>query len=207
MNKRNLPLRYFGLFIFSLGVILNVLMIINEAWPTFLFVIICFIGIFQIAISFYKRNVRISWQFFFGIVPFALGYIYLEINSPSKDIFLIPENYRGEVVIDFGIENGADKESDGISRLYRIPSNGHLRTQYELKGESIDIGNTKYLYVDKNGTKEKLFVYCENCEDKDTISLQIISVRLWGENNKDHLSFFVDIPNSKYFKAKQINGS
>ena len=206
MNRRNLFLRYFGLFIFTVGVIFNILMIVNKAWPTYLFLILCLIGILQIASSFIRKNIKISWQIFFGIIPFALGYIFLEINSTSKDIFLIPNNYRGEVNIHYGIENGAEKENDGIWRIYRIPANGILKSQYELKGESIDIGNAKYLYVDENGTEKAINVYCENCESKDTISMQIISIKLWGEKDKDHLSFFVDIPNSKFFnKKRQFN--
>ena len=200
MNRRNLFLRYFGLFVFFIGLVFNILMIANNSWPTFLFLIICLIGILQIAISFNTKNLNIYWQIVLRFIPIVLGYIILEINSASKDIFLIPDNYRGEIIIHYGIENGADKERDGFWRVYKIPSNGILETQYKLAGESVDNGKAKFFYVSEDGTTKRLKTYYINSENKDTISPQIISIKLWRENNKDILSFLVNTPNSKRFE-------
>lgn len=77
MKRKNLVLRYFGLFFLLMGVILNVKMFIDEAWPTYLFFIICIIGLVQIIISFLIKQIKIGWQIFWALIPFILGFIYL----------------------------------------------------------------------------------------------------------------------------------
>ena len=97
-------------------------MFVNQAWPTSLFFIICLIGIIQICFSYYKK-IKIGWQIFWSLIPFILGYAYLQIDAPSKDIYLIPNNYRGKVEILYGNADGQEKESEGFWRVYRIPEN------------------------------------------------------------------------------------
>ena len=201
MTNRNLILRYFGVTVLIIGIIFNILMIVNEAWPTYLFFIICLIGIIQIVLSFLKK-IKIVWQIFWSLIPFILGYGYLQIDAPSKDIYLIPNNYQGKVEILYGIINGQKKESEGLWRVYRIPESGKLKTQYELKGNSISLDNCKFYYTDLKGNRKPLKVYDVNCGDGDTISVQIIN---WGSLGMEGKSqdFYVGVPNSKFFKNKQ----
>jgi hypothetical protein len=200
MRNRNLILRYFGVAVLVIGIVFNILMIVNEAWPTYLFFIICLIGIIQIGFSFYKK-IKIGWQIFWSLIPFALGYGYLQIDAPSKDIYLIPNNFIGKVEILYGSINGQKKESEGLWRIYRIPENGKLKTEYKLKGESISLYNCKFYYIDKNGNRKPMKVYCENCENRDTISVQIVNWGNLGMNGKSQ-DFYVGIPNNKFFKNK-----
>ena len=60
MKKRNLILRYFGFFILIIGVVLNILMILGNAWPTYIYALFCLIGILQIVISNSLKNVKQS---------------------------------------------------------------------------------------------------------------------------------------------------
>lgn len=48
--------RYFGLFIFFIGVILNVKMYLFDEWPTYKFYILCFFGIVVIGISYLMKR-------------------------------------------------------------------------------------------------------------------------------------------------------
>ena len=202
MKKGNLFLRFFGLIILLVGIIFNILMIVNEAWPTYLFLIFCIIGISQICLSFIAKRMKIGWQIFWSILPILLLYMIIEIDSSSKDIFLIPKGFHGEVKIQYGVKNGRAKESEGFWRIYTIPKDGKLKTQYELKGESINLSGAKYYYVDEKGNRETINAYCEYCEVKDTISTQIIWGIL-GENEKgNYQTFYVEIPNKNYFKRK-----
>jgi hypothetical protein len=204
MKNRNLILRYFGLLVLITGVVFNIQMFVNEAWPTSLFFIICLIGIIQICFSYYKK-IKIGWQIFWSFIPFILGYAYLQIDAPSKDIYLIPYNYRGKVEILYGNADGQEKESEGFWRIYTIPESGKLKTKYKLKGNSINLYNCKYYSVDRNGTRKLLKVYDENSKEKDSVSVQIINWGNLGINGKSQ-NFYVDIPNNSFFNRKNKNG-
>jgi hypothetical protein len=77
-QKKNLTLRCFGLLFLLIGIVLNINMYLIEAWPTYLFFIICIIGIFQIVLSLMIKKIKISWQIFWALIPFVIGYIYLK---------------------------------------------------------------------------------------------------------------------------------
>lgn len=198
MKKRNLFLRYFGLLVLILGIIFNILMIVYEAWPTAIFFIFCLVGIIQICASFINKKIKFIWQLFWSFIPFIIFYIYIQVNAASKDIFLIPEGYRGKVYIQYGDKNGKEKESEGFWRVYRIPKDGKLKTKYELKGESINLSDAKYFYVDKNGNRKLISTYCENCTVKDTVSIQVIWGDLGTNENGNYQTFYVGIPNKSF---------
>ena len=75
MERKNLTLRYFGLIVFLIGIILNIKMYLNQEWPTYLFYIICFVGIIQILVSIIFKNLKMKWQLFWSLIPFVLGLI------------------------------------------------------------------------------------------------------------------------------------
>ncbi len=79
MKNKNLILRYFGLFLLVVGIILNVKMYVDEAWPTYLFFIISAIGIIQIIASFVSKQMKVSWQILWALLPVVLGFIYLKL--------------------------------------------------------------------------------------------------------------------------------
>lgn len=54
MKKANLFTRYFGLFIFLVGIILNIKIYFFDDWATYLFFVLSFLGILLIGISYLK---------------------------------------------------------------------------------------------------------------------------------------------------------
>jgi len=76
--KKNLILRYFGLLLLIIGIALNIKMYIDEAWPTYLFYMISAIGILQIIISLFCKQMKMSWQIFWALFPIILGYIFIK---------------------------------------------------------------------------------------------------------------------------------
>jgi hypothetical protein len=79
MKNKNLILRYFGIFLLILGIILNIKMYIDEAYPTYLFFIISIIGIIQIIVSFLSKPMKFIWQIIWVLFPTIIGFIYLYI--------------------------------------------------------------------------------------------------------------------------------
>jgi hypothetical protein len=89
------------------------------------------------------------------VIPLAfVGYsFYNSFTTPER--YLIPENYRGPVVIIFNQKDGQKKEYEGKRRLYRIPPTGVLFTQFKDEQGWID---QDYYLVSPNGQRKKLGV-------------------------------------------------
>lgn len=79
MKNKNSILRYFGLFLLVIGIILSIKMYVDEAYPTYLFFIISAIGIIQIIASFVFKQMKVSWQILWALLPVVLGFIYLKL--------------------------------------------------------------------------------------------------------------------------------
>ncbi len=79
MRKKNLILRYFGLAFLLVGIALNIKMYVNQEWPTYLFFIICLVGIIQIILSVVLKGMKSGWQIFWSLIPFVLGFLYIKL--------------------------------------------------------------------------------------------------------------------------------
>ena len=77
-------------------------------------------------------------------------------------IRLIPEGYMGTVLIIFNQEDGTPKEYDNGKRIYRIPENGILKTQFEPNYGS---QKNQFFYENDIGERKEItFVNVENDE-------------------------------------------
>lgn len=52
-------------------------------------------------------------------------------NTKENEVYILPENYTGYVVIIFGQKNGLEKKYENGKRIYEIPPSGILKTQFE----------------------------------------------------------------------------
>jgi hypothetical protein len=81
-----------------------------------------------------------------------LGSIHIWDRAESE-VHLLPSGFRGPVIIVFRQADGAAPEREGRARLYRIPPDGVLRTQYEPNdGWSAP----DYFYVDSSGQRTEI---------------------------------------------------
>ena len=89
--------------------------------------------------------------FIVGIVAFWP--IWIAVNTVGSETFLIPEHYQGRVTIIFkeGCGTALEKTEEGI--VYKIPSDGILIIDNELKTGFIE---HSYFYVDKKGNRTKI---------------------------------------------------
>jgi hypothetical protein len=76
-------------------------------------------------------------------------------SQAEPEIHLIPKGYRGPVIIIFDQKNGSPEKYEDGSRVYKVPADGILKTQFipQTKG-SIRPGKLKYYYYDSNDRKE-----------------------------------------------------
>ena len=74
-------------------------------------------------------------------------------QEAEDTIRLMPEGYQGPVLIIFNQKYGTPKEYEGDKRLYRIPENGILRTQF---GPNYGMQKHQFFYVDNEGNRTEI---------------------------------------------------
>jgi len=121
-------------------------MFLGAWWPTYLYFIVMGVGVFFLLINrLTKRIPRFKfWQVIIGITPIIVFYTFIQINKASEDIFIVQDNYKGTIAVIYGQKDGTEKELENGKRLYRIPKNGILKTQFNLKGETASFGEYYY---------------------------------------------------------------
>ena len=75
------------------------------------------------------------------------------VQKAENTIRLIPNGYTGPIIIIFNQEDGSPVEYENGFRLYRIPENGVLKTQFKP-----NYGSQKhhFYYVDESGTRDEI---------------------------------------------------
>lgn len=156
MKRLKTPLGIIGLLYIVFGLVMNIWMFIGAWWPTYLYFLSIGIGIFLLLINGLTKGLPKFkiWQTLIGILPIVAFFIFIQVTKASDDIFIIPADFKGTIVVIYGQENGTEKEYENGKRLYRIPQNGILNTQFELKGETANFG--EYYYLTDNGQRVRI---------------------------------------------------
>jgi len=195
---KNKILLFSGFLLFTFGTICIVRMFVYNSYPDYSFFIFCIVGLVQIFTAFINNRFKKRWQLFWVFLPIMIWFSYLEIESSSKDIFLIPDGFEGKVTIQYEQKNGAEKEFEKFWwRVYNIPRNGILKTKFEIKGNSISYSDSKYYFVNKNGNRKLIKQFCDYCKGKDTLNIQILPGKLIGKENGNYQEFYIDVPKNR----------
>lgn len=78
------------------------------------------------------------------ILSLIIFFTLLGCDSGEKEIIVIPDNYKGYILIIFNQENGTSIKYKNKKRIYRIPQNGVLKTQFS--GNYGSVGFTEFYY-------------------------------------------------------------
>ncbi|WP_430907682.1 DUF6843 domain-containing protein [Maribacter sp. 2-571] len=119
------------------------------------------------------------------------GYLY--INEPSEDVFIVPQDYRGNITVIYGQKEGAEKEFEGSKRIYRIPKGGVLKTQFRVKGNATSLGT--YYYEDDEKRRTPLKTYTSTGPLPDSTAIYVhrmitgISTDATGYTYRFHKAF------------------
>jgi len=73
-------------------------------------------------------------------------------SRAEDEIHLLPDGYEGLVVIVFNRADGQPKEYEGKKRVYRIPGNGILKTQFTEKRGTSKWRDAEYFYTKGDGS-------------------------------------------------------
>ena len=80
-------------------------------------------------------------------------------QQPEPETYLIPTGFKGKVNIIFNQFNGAAVKYESGRRVYEIPNNGILLTQFEDEDGLI---NHQYYYIDSTGNRQTLKIDLED---------------------------------------------
>ncbi|MBL3655330.1 DUF6843 domain-containing protein [Fulvivirga sediminis] len=189
MKNLKTPLGIIGILYIFFGLVMNIWMFIDAGWPTYLYFLSIGLGIFFILINgLIKKFRRFKiWQALIGISPVLVYCIFIQVNKPSDDVFIIPANFSGTIVLIYRQEDGAKKEYENRKRIYRIPQNGILKTQFDLKGESAKFG--EYYFLTDNGDIVKIEFFPYNQPFPDSTKIYVYNWDLGSASGSDGNKF------------------
>ncbi len=101
---------------------------------------------------------------------FSLLQLITGCKQPEPETYLLPYGFKGKVNIIFNQSKGASAKYENGRRLYEIPSNGILLTQFK---DEEGIVNHEYYYIDSTGKRTELKIFSDDEKDKikDTVGV------------------------------------
>jgi hypothetical protein len=174
-------------------------------------------GIIFIFFSRIRLIYKIACGFWILIVPISLtGEYYYQKQFIPREAYLIPQNYRGFVTVDFDRPDGSHAETENKVVVFRINADGRLKTTNRQKRLREDLERERedyreYFYLDEAGNRTKLTTR-RGLPEANSISNEI-SVTPYGSHYSDdntmisQSEFFVGTPADfqKHFKMKYPN--
>lgn len=197
MKKNNL-LIISGLVLILLGAAFNIWMFISRAYPTYLYLIVMGIGIFNVLAGLLLASIKTIWQCGIVAAPFIVLYILYLVNRPSDDTFLIPEDFRGTVYVYYDQPHGVPQEYEHGRRLYRIPGDGILLTQLSIKGGVIDLSGTQYFTENKSHQRHRLPQGGIH-EVRDSNIIQAIYGECGSDRHGTYQTIYIGYPSRKFY--------
>lgn len=128
-----------------------------------------------------------SW---FVLIP--LGHL-MDVFLAESEVHLIPAGYRGAVVILYDRPNAEPTLYENGKRVYTIPSNGTLFTQFRPPSSS---DGSTYFYVYDDGKREELSVVRSKDEMVDSNKVYVFMRHDYGsgsipETQKNYTAYVV----------------
>lgn len=108
-------------------------------------------------------------------------------NNPEPEDYLIPKDFTGRVNIVFNQKNGIPAKYENGRRVYEIPDDGILLTQFK---DEYGLVNRKYYYIDSSGKKTALEIYQYEYNKDGTTK--------WMIKNKNETGVFLDGTTGQY---------
>jgi hypothetical protein len=93
---------------------------------------------------------RKRWLILAGVLCAVALYLFW---NPNGEIFLVPEGYKGPIVVAFSHPRGVKRERTIDAYVYRIPKDGILRIK-----DSMPNGSKMYVwyYIDEKGNRTRI---------------------------------------------------
>jgi hypothetical protein len=92
------------------------------------------------------KNMIILW-----LLSIALG-----CKNPEPETYLMPDGFKGRVNVIFNQPNGVPPRHENGRRIYKVPVDGILLTQFK---DEYGIVDHQYYYIDRRGNRKSLPIF------------------------------------------------
>lgn len=118
-----------------------------------------------------------------SLLLFAILLFFISCSHKGEDsIYLIPENYEGNLLIVFNQQEGEETLYENKERIYHFGTSGILKTKFQ---SNYGIQNNFYFYLDSLGTRTRLR-YLLPSELKDTDEVVILNKETGNDFDTTH---------------------
>lgn len=144
-----------------------------------------------------------------GVVAIAIGWFLIDwyaLSRAEDEIHLIPVGYVGPVVIVFNKKSGQPEKYENGKRVYEIPPNGILRTQFKENTGTHPWGSVQYFYVKGDGSRVPIpYDPLKNLPPDDSrVEIQArseaIGVAQAGDRKTENMFYSYIVGSNKAFK-------
>ena len=115
-----------------------------------------------------------------------------EERKCEKEIYLLPDGFRGIVLIYFNQPDGAPAEYFGDSRLYRIPSTGLMKSQFGPNGGCMSDNRINFFYIDSAGNQKPITYFMNILEDRPPVDENYVMLS-FTSNKSDSTHFVIHL--------------
>jgi hypothetical protein len=98
-----------------------------------------------------KKYVFIPLTIALAIMVTGIIFLNITLNKNPLHVYLIPENFVGEIEVTFDQADYPPLPKEGNSYIYNIPESGKLKTSSAMKS-----GTDEVYYVDNQGQRKKV---------------------------------------------------
>jgi len=109
----------------------------------------------------------------FGLLLLSIVAL-ISCSMGKGEIHLIPNHYEGAVLIVFNVPDGTPEKYEDGKRVYEIPENGILKTQFTFSSDWIVSSNLEYYYDLGNGKRQRIS-YPDRPESLPPKQIQVFS--------------------------------
>ena len=113
--------------------------------------VIFIIGVIILWLTKKNKQTKILWTLCPILISFSYLFLWKWYNTTEPETFLIPEDYRGNVMIVFNSKCGKEIEYENGRRIYKIPKDGILLTKFKDEQGFI---NQEFYLIDKSGNRK-----------------------------------------------------
>jgi hypothetical protein len=93
---------------------------------------------------------------------------FFSCSTAEEEIYILPKNYTGYVILIYNQEDGAEKKYMDDKRVYEIPSSGILRTQFEPNTGWAEF--SEFYYENINSKKIPYTYEFEELDDNNVVA-------------------------------------
>lgn len=135
------------------------------------------------------------------VISILICLALLSCRVSEPETHLIPEGFTGRVIIFFNQKNGQQVEYENRARVYEIPSNGILKTQFPPNEGNIPLEDLNFYYLNKQGKRQKIkYIPLHQGSRRDSLNVVVYGVSVGCSNDS---IFFKEYTVDVYSKGNE----